>query len=268
MWLLIGIGLKEVDDRHKMFTWSNHRQRQDFVQCKLDWCLVNDEWQARFGGECSLKVQTYASLDHCSDEHRGIVWNKVVRVHYMMSTGFGNIFLRSSSWKRTMVDCHMREIQSILPWTSGSLPSKYLSLPLFLGNFTEDLCLPLLTKVEKRLAGWKTHILSYAGLCLIRNVLMTLPCYWIMTFRLSKVVLKGIEQACIKFLWNEKEGSRHMHLVKWERLCLPLEEEGVGIRRLEDVNKAMLARRSCRLLTSKCPWAYIYKETYLSSDSL
>uniref|UniRef100_A0A5K1AQI1 Reverse transcriptase domain-containing protein n=1 Tax=Nymphaea colorata TaxID=210225 RepID=A0A5K1AQI1_9MAGN len=136
---------------------------------------------------------------------------------------------------RTIVDCHMGEVQSILPWSSGSLPSEYLGLPLFLGNLTEDS-----EKVEKRLAGWKARILSYVGrLCLIRYVLMTLPYYWVMAFRLLKVILNGIEQVCIKFLWNEKEGSRHMHLVKWERLSLPLEEGGVGIRRLEDVSRAM-----------------------------
>ncbi|KAF3782381.1 putative ribonuclease H protein [Nymphaea thermarum] len=141
-----------------------------------------------------------------------------------------------------------------LPWSSGSLHSEYLGLPLFLGNLTKDLRLPFLTKVEKRLAGWKTQILSYVGwLCLIRYVLMTLPYYWMMAFRLPKVVLKGIEQACIKFLWNEEERSRHMHLVKWEHLCLPLDEGGVGIQRLEDVNRAMLASRCCRLLTSKGP---------------
>ncbi|KAF3792491.1 hypothetical protein EJ110_NYTH11319 [Nymphaea thermarum] len=56
--------LKEVEDTNKKFTWSNHRQGQDSVQCKLDWCLVNNEWQIAFGGEGSLKVQTSASSDH------------------------------------------------------------------------------------------------------------------------------------------------------------------------------------------------------------
>ncbi|KAF3775918.1 retrotransposable element ORF2 protein [Nymphaea thermarum] len=64
---------------------------------------------------------------------------------------------KSMNFARTMVDCHMGEIQSIFPWCSRSLPSKYLGLPLFLGNLIEYLCLPLLTKVEKRLAGWKAR---------------------------------------------------------------------------------------------------------------
>ncbi|KAF3773809.1 hypothetical protein EJ110_NYTH54582 [Nymphaea thermarum] len=58
--------LKLVDDRNKRFMWLNHKQGQDSVQSKLDWCLLNDEWITRFGGEGSLKVQTYASWTHCA----------------------------------------------------------------------------------------------------------------------------------------------------------------------------------------------------------
>ncbi|KAF3779907.1 hypothetical protein EJ110_NYTH40347 [Nymphaea thermarum] len=331
-WTRKSTGLKEVEDRHKRFTWSNHRHGQDSVQCKLDWCLVNDEWRASFGGKGNLKVQTYASSDHCAliyqireacDEHKCKkpfrffkpwlmdkqgkdvmleAWSGNVRGCPMMrlmvklnrvrmtvldrnKNSFGNLadnitnlqsrlevcrdrveqgsegalndehmvrqqlshalLMEEECWEmvktevvhvvqnffssgqlvrsanetmiclipkkdnfnkvedfrlislcnttykiiakdfeclagmkvnmqksmifaRTMVDCHMGEIQSILPWSSGSLPSEYLGLPLFLGNLPKDLCLPLLTKVEKRLAGWKARILSYAGrLCLI-----------------------------------------------------------------------------------------------------
>ncbi|KAF3787886.1 putative ribonuclease H protein [Nymphaea thermarum] len=168
-----------------------------------------------------------------------------------------------------MVDCQFSEIQRSLQWINGNLPSEYLGLPLFLGRLTENLCLPLLTKVEKRLAAWKARLLSYAGrLCLIRYVLTTLPYYWMMGFRLPKVVIKKIQQACIKFMWNDDEGARHMHLVKWDRMCMSVEEGGVGIRRLEEVNRAMLASRCCRLLTSGDPWANLLKEKYLRFHSL
>ncbi|KAF3782894.1 hypothetical protein EJ110_NYTH33503 [Nymphaea thermarum] len=43
-----------------------------------------------------------------------------------------------------------------------SVPSEYLGLPLFLGNLTEEICLPLLNRMEKRLAGWKARVSSYA----------------------------------------------------------------------------------------------------------
>ncbi|KAF3779341.1 putative ribonuclease H protein [Nymphaea thermarum] len=176
---------------------------------------------------------------------------------------------KSEIFAKTMVDCQISEIQWILQWTNGHLPSKYLGLSLFLGRLTEDLCLPLLTKVEKRLAAWKARLLSYAGrLCLIRYVLMSLPYYWMMGFRLPKVVIRKIQQACIKFLWNDEEGARYMHLVKWDRMCMPVEEGGVGIHRLEEVNRAMLASRCCRLLTSGDPWANLFKEKYLRYHSL
>ncbi|KAF3773305.1 putative ribonuclease H protein [Nymphaea thermarum] len=493
--------LKEVEDRNKKFTWSNHRQGQDSVQCKLDWCLINDEWITSFGREGSLQVQTCASSDHCaliyqirdvSDDHRGSkpfrffkpwlmdqkgkdvmleAWRGDVRGCPMLrlliklnrlrlavlewnKNSFGDLNSTIANLQASLEDCRVRVEQGIegalddehrvrqqlsqallmeevmwkqrarIRWlaegdknttffhamakfrqakrkirilecdgieyvhssqilegcteyfkrvlaedeahgnlfdgidntpsvsesdnshllqpiseeevtvavwsldkdsaagpdgfpnyfyqecwvmvrwiervmkcvssvsyavlVNGRTGEKFdgrrglrqeysalvkwqpsFGLPLFLGNLTEDICFPLLDKVEKRLAGWKARVLSYAGrICLIRYVLMTLPYYWMMAFRIPKVVLKRIEQVCIKFLWNEEDGSRHIHLIKWERLCLPIEEGGVGIRRLEEVNRVMLASRCCRMLSSKDPWANLFKEKYLSSHSL
>ncbi|KAF3784492.1 hypothetical protein EJ110_NYTH23280 [Nymphaea thermarum] len=69
---------------------------------------------------------------------------------------------KSEIFARTMIDCHMWEIQSILHWSNDSLSSEYLRLPLFLGNLTEDICFPLLNKVEKSDVNinisWQTRI--------------------------------------------------------------------------------------------------------------
>ncbi|KAF3789440.1 hypothetical protein EJ110_NYTH18074 [Nymphaea thermarum] len=244
--------LQEVEDNTKRFTWSNHRQGQDSVQCKLDWCMINNEWQNVFCGEGKLMVQTSASSDHSVllyqtkdtfDDSRGQkpfrifkpwlldrkgkevineAWRGEVQRCPMMCLLFKLNRLRmalanrgtintikivledferlagmkvnkqkSEIFAKTMVDCQISEIQGILQWTNGNLPSEYLGFPLFLGSIIENLCLPLLTKVEKRLTAWKARLLSYAGrLCLIRYVLMTLSYYWMMGFRLPKVVIK------------------------------------------------------------------------------
>ncbi|KAF3782308.1 LINE-1 retrotransposable element ORF2 protein [Nymphaea thermarum] len=58
---------------------------------------------------------------------------------------------KSEIYVRTMVDFHMWEIQSILHWSNGSIPSEYLGLPLFLGNLTKNICFPL-NKVEKSIS--------------------------------------------------------------------------------------------------------------------
>ncbi|KAF3774611.1 retrotransposable element ORF2 protein [Nymphaea thermarum] len=55
---------------------------------------------------------------------------KVILQDFDCLTGMKVNMQKSMIFARTMVDCHMGDIQSILPWSSGSLPSDYLRLPL------------------------------------------------------------------------------------------------------------------------------------------
>ncbi|KAF3780829.1 hypothetical protein EJ110_NYTH38345 [Nymphaea thermarum] len=94
--------LKEVEDRNKKFTWSNHRQGQDSVQCKLDWCLINDEWTTSFGREGSLQVQTLPPQAgrfkkdvwrNCIDSFSSIKWNTEddTKLRIWLETGLNTV---------------------------------------------------------------------------------------------------------------------------------------------------------------------------------
>ncbi|KAF3781000.1 putative ribonuclease H protein [Nymphaea thermarum] len=64
-------------------------------------------------------------------------------------------------------------------------------------------CKELLHKVQKRLAGWKTKLLSYAGgICLIKHVLVSPVRYWVAMFQLSAPVLNRIVALTSGFLWG------------------------------------------------------------------
>ncbi|KAL0294111.1 UNVERIFIED_CONTAM: hypothetical protein Sangu_3225100 [Sesamum angustifolium] len=72
-----------------------------------------------------------------------------------------------------------QQILDYLGFQEGSLPVKYLGIPLTSSRLTIADCRPLIDKVDARLAGWNNQILSYAGrLQLIKSVLTTLHTYW------------------------------------------------------------------------------------------
>ncbi|KAL0293113.1 UNVERIFIED_CONTAM: hypothetical protein Sangu_3245900 [Sesamum angustifolium] len=73
-----------------------------------------------------------------------------------------------------------QQILDYLGFQEGSLPVKYLGIPLTSSRLTIADCRPLIDKVDARLAGWNNQILSYAGrLQLIKSVLTTLHTYWL-----------------------------------------------------------------------------------------
>ena len=72
---------------------------------------------------------------------------------------------------------------SVLGCKQGSLPMKYLGLPLGAKFKNKTIWNPILEKMEKRLAGWKRLYLSNGGkVTLIKSTLSNLPTYFLSLF--------------------------------------------------------------------------------------
>ncbi|KAL0401946.1 UNVERIFIED_CONTAM: hypothetical protein Slati_4224500 [Sesamum latifolium] len=85
----------------------------------------------------------------------------------------------------------------------GTLPIRYLGLPLISARLTTGDCRPLLIKVDERLKGWGKLQLSFAArVQLLRYVVSSLNIYWTMAFVLRKGVIRIIEAKMRSFLWQ------------------------------------------------------------------
>ncbi|KAL0294067.1 UNVERIFIED_CONTAM: hypothetical protein Scaly_3129600 [Sesamum calycinum] len=130
----------------------------------------------------------------------------------------------------------------------GSLPIKYLGIPLTSSRLTIADCRPLIDKVDTRLAGWHHQNLSYAGrLQLIKSVISTLHTYWASVFILPKGILKMLERKMRTFLWQGPSGGGQAK-VAWEQICKPKAEGGLGMRSLIIMNQALILKQMWRIL--------------------
>ncbi|GKC22787.1 putative reverse transcriptase domain, reverse transcriptase zinc-binding domain protein [Tanacetum coccineum] len=122
-------------------------------------------------------------------------------------------------------------ILHILPFEEGRLPVKYLGVPLISSRLIYRDCKELIERVQNRLKDWKNKFLSVAGrLQLIKSVI----------------------------------GSMHGKAkVAWEAICLPKHEGGLGIRKLDTFNKALMTSHIWRLISLKeslwVRWIHAYK---------
>nr|GEU33270.1 hypothetical protein [Tanacetum cinerariifolium] len=64
-------------------------------------------------------------------------------------------------------------------------------------------------------------------------------------------VLLDIEQIMCGFLWSQDNISRGKVKVPWDVVCLPKQEGGLGIRRLDHFNKALMVSHVWKLLSLK-----------------
>ncbi|KAJ0442317.1 putative RNA-directed DNA polymerase [Helianthus annuus] len=133
------------------------------------------------------------------------------------------------------------QILSLVPFTEGALPIKYLGVPLIASRLLKSDCKVLVDRISKRLLDWKTKFLSFAGrLQLINSVLAAMYSYWAAVFCLPVSIIKSIERIMKDFLWQHGSTGSKVAKVAWKDVCLPKCEGGLSIRKVSDVNKSLM----------------------------
>ncbi|GJW73855.1 hypothetical protein Tco_0133225 [Tanacetum coccineum] len=155
-------------------------------------------------------------------------------------------------------------ILHVLPFEEGRLPVKYLGVPLVSSRLVYRDCRELIEKVRGRVMDWKNKSLSAAGrLQLIRSVLGSMHIYWASMFVLPSRVLLDVEQIMRGFLWCQGLLKKGKANVSWDIVCRKRIEGGLGVRRLDTFNKALMVSHLWNLISSKeslwVKWIHVYK---------
>lgn len=128
----------------------------------------------------------------------------------------------------------------------------YLGMPLFYGRMKKTDFTHVLVNAYKRLAGWKTQILSrVAKMILIKSTLATLANYSMQTVMLPHFIIQLLDKCCREFFWGSLDQQRRMHTVAWTEICKPKQYGGLGIPNLQDMNVALLAKLVWKLAQQK-----------------
>ncbi|XP_077228465.1 uncharacterized protein LOC143861422 [Tasmannia lanceolata] len=121
------------------------------------------------------------------------------------------------------------DILQILGFNEGSLPIRYLGLPLFTSRLTVSDCAPLITKVRTRIVSWASKSLSQASrIELVKTVLNSFMIYWSSAFDIPKGVIDSIESIFRTFIWGSSEGKKSHHSISWNAMCRPKSEGGIA----------------------------------------
>ena len=107
-------------------------------------------------------------------------------------------------------DIHYRnELVSIFGFQLGSLPVRYLGVPLISTELSAKDCKYLLEKIGARIKSWTSKHLSYAGrLQLINFMLFSLQIYWMSLFILPKKVLEQLAYEILSLDWARSKTKR------------------------------------------------------------
>nr|GEZ92545.1 RNA-directed DNA polymerase, eukaryota, reverse transcriptase zinc-binding domain protein [Tanacetum cinerariifolium] len=86
-----------------------------------------------------------------------------------------------------------QRIMNVMQFKEGTLPTKYLGVPLVTKKLGVKDCKGLIDKIRGKTEDWKCKYLSYVGrLMLIAAVLESISAYWASVFKIPKTLVKEI----------------------------------------------------------------------------
>nr|GEU30804.1 hypothetical protein [Tanacetum cinerariifolium] len=143
-------------------------------------------------------------------------------------------------------------ILGVLPFEEGRLLVKYLGVPFVASRLIFRDYKELVERVQSPVQYWKNKSLSVASrVQLVQSVIGSMHVYWASVFILPSRVLYDLEQIMRGFLWCQGNMRRGKAKVAWEVVFLPKDEGGLGIRRLDLFNKALMVTHIWKLLSSR-----------------
>ncbi|XP_019242573.1 PREDICTED: uncharacterized protein LOC109222707 [Nicotiana attenuata] len=155
------------------------------------------------------------------------------------------------------------ELIQLTGYAEGSIPFKYLGVPLSARKLNIHQCLPLVEKITERIRCWSARMLSYSGrVQLIKSVLFGVQTYWAQIFLIPKKIMKMIETLCRTFLWTGSNEFSRKALIAWDKICQPKSAGGLNVMNIRIWNKAAVLKHLWALAMKKdslwIKWAHTY----------
>uniref|UniRef100_A0A8I6YB15 Reverse transcriptase domain-containing protein n=1 Tax=Hordeum vulgare subsp. vulgare TaxID=112509 RepID=A0A8I6YB15_HORVV len=152
----------------------------------------------------------------------------------------------------------------------GNLPFTYLEIPIHHRKLTNKEWKCIEDRFEKKLSCWKGKLLSYGGrLVLVNSVLTSMPMFLLSFFEVLVGVRNRLDFYRSRFFWQSDEVKTKYRLARWDIICRPKEQGGLGIENLEVKNRCLLSKWLFRLsVKTEDMWVQILRNKYLQQKTL
>ncbi|KAF6156533.1 hypothetical protein GIB67_011334 [Kingdonia uniflora] len=99
----------------------------------------------------------------------------------------------------------------------GSLPERYLVIPLVQGRVSKATVAPLIDRIRSRATGWSGKMLSFQSrVILIQSILTSLPIFNMAIYKWPMAAIKEGEIIIRNFLWSGDPAKKKLLTVKWD----------------------------------------------------
>ena len=146
----------------------------------------------------------------------------------------------------------------------------YLGIPLLRSTNKSQEMKYLVDKVNQRIEGWKSRLLSKAGrTCLIQAVGASLPIYAAASGVIPTGIAWKIDNNLRDFWWGKRDQKKPAYTISWNYIFKSKFNGGQGMRQTKDVNKAFLLKWGWKLIIEPSSlWSETMQAKYLKGNGL
>lgn len=176
---------------------------------------------------------------------------------------FSAFFTRNTDTEIREVICNM------LKFKEADNSTTYLGLPNMMSKNKNVAMGYLKERLKDRVQGWEKKSLSRRGKeIMLKTVAQTLPNYAMSTFLFPQNLCDDMEKIMNQYWWKGTKGSKGIHWLSWDRMCMKKSSGGLGFRKLLDFNVALLGKQAWRLLDKPDSLVIkLYKARYFPDSS-
>ncbi|KAF7841604.1 putative RNA-directed DNA polymerase [Senna tora] len=147
-----------------------------------------------------------------------------------------------------------RQFKRIMSTTLGAKTSnklgKYLGVKVDNKVNSAELYKELVEKLESKLAGWKSRLLSQSErLTLIQSVLQSSPIYQLSVMHMPNKYADKIDALSTNFYWGHNSNKAPIHLASRKKIFRSKDKGGLGLRQTCLFNKALMAKQVWRIVS-------------------
>ncbi|XP_035547430.1 uncharacterized protein LOC118348944 [Juglans regia] len=93
----------------------------------------------------------------------------------------------------------------------------------------------------------------------LKHVVSSIPVHLFSVVLAPKALLGALNRLLSNFFWSFSDGKPKRKWVGWHKICTPVQEGGLGLRKLEEVQNALFMKFAWKFLSQQSLWSLFFQ---------
>jgi hypothetical protein len=189
---------------------------------------------------------------------------------FVDSTGLKVNYSKSNMYPINLSQERLNHLTSTFNCKIGVFPFTYLGLPLSMNKPTVQDCMPLISRIERRLVNTSNFLTQGGKLELVNSVLSSMTKFYMCSIKVPIEILDQINKYKSYCLWNCGDtNERKIPLIAWKKVTRPKMKGGFGVIKLRVQNEALLLKNLHKFINrADLPWVQLIWAHYYPNGKI